>query len=917
MTKATTELIHELCEIIDENKYLLLSGGSAVGKTYLATEVANNCRLPEYNAQGKLSVQNAEYEVEAEIIPIHSAYTYEDFVCGISFASENGNINFEYRDKVFLLMLKEANQSWDIKSNKKYFLILDDIGRGSFSGILGNVLPLIEPHGNHKFCITMQDGTSLQIPPNFYIIATCSSLIEAIDHSNISTLRHFYHKEIIADYSYMSEGATNTYGEYDTSPNAMFNRVKRIIVENLRYRNQLSIIDRERYVIGHGVFQPRSVSLAVRHQVVPLLKQYLKENILDWSAKMGIDILEKMVTGEYTKDKSLSECSITKYRSDVTSAIFYSEDTTHKPIVNLVFRIKTQGLMSDDDISNLILFNPGVLIRKSGTLNGVVRDFPSPAYLFVRRSERDIYSYGTTITKDGSAKRPRYFYSSNISDTISIKGVEYASAAEMQPKEYTRWSEDLNSDFYVNERGSSSPNSIMFRILRSYYNCLITHYSNYLSIFPNDKNIFHLKTFAEAEFEELIRKIKLIGSGSDEANVNLERNRQFREAIGQLTLLWADVGDTINWNGQPIKVEGVYKVDTLNSYKDYSKAMETLGIHQMILQGPPGTSKTYSAREFLKFIGKGIENDDFLTDDELDSLQIKNYGDEVAFSTWKENNPGESPSIAWDIVQFHPSYGYEDFVRGIEVSTVRSADGSTSNISYDTVNKVLGKIADLATKEDNKNTKFILVIDEINRANLATVFGELIYGLEYRGQSVATPYMVNTSSKIKLPENLYIIGTMNTADKSIGGIDYAIRRRFLFFSLLPNKEIILSYNINSGDSEETRTAQLLCNQKAACLFEAVGRLFDQGNLNAEYYKDDVQIGHTYFLVNSEEQLYLRFKYQILPILKEYHKDGMFQFENQGTNDGFGDLINCISGVINIHSDDEKIHEVFDKLISEN
>ena len=95
MTNATINLIHELCEIIDVNKYLILSGGSAVGKTYLALEVAKNCRLPEYKSQGALSVPDAEYEVETEIIPIHSAYTCEDFVCGISFVSENGNINFE------------------------------------------------------------------------------------------------------------------------------------------------------------------------------------------------------------------------------------------------------------------------------------------------------------------------------------------------------------------------------------------------------------------------------------------------------------------------------------------------------------------------------------------------------------------------------------------------------------------------------------------------------------------------------------------------------------------------------------------------------------------------------------------------------------------------------------------------------
>lgn len=132
------------------------------------------------------------------------------------------------------------------------------------------------------------------------------------------------------------------------------------------------------------------------------------------------------------------------------------------------------------------------------------------------------------------------------------------------------------------------------------------------------------------------------------------------------------------------------------------------------------------------------------------------------------------PDVAWDIVQFHPSYGYEDFIRGIKVSTKPGSD----TILYETVNKVLGNIAELAKK--HKKTKFFLIIDEINRANLATVFGELIYGLEYRTEPVATPYSVNNNNRISMPDNLYIIGTMNTADKSIGGIDYAIRRRFHF-----------------------------------------------------------------------------------------------------------------------------------------
>ena len=129
------------------------------------------------------------------------------------------------------------------------------------------------------------------------------------------------------------------------------------------------------------------------------------------------------------------------------------------------------------------------------------------------------------------------------------------------------------------------------------------------------------------------------------------------------------------------------------------------------------------------------------------------------------------------LIQFHPSYTYEDFVRGIVVEV------SNGQPAYIVKNKVLAEFAEKAI--DNPKAKFVLIIDEINRANLSSVLGELIYALEYRGQSVNTLYELDGEREIKLPNNLFIIGTMNTADRSVGHIDYAIRRRFAFESVLP------------------------------------------------------------------------------------------------------------------------------------
>lgn len=916
MTNATQNLINELSQIIDENKYLLLSGCTGVGKTYLASEVVNNCLKAEYNSQGKLSNGKNLYDYELEFVPIHPSFSYEDFVSGISITTEDGNVIFKHEDKLLLSLLRRANKSWHNKDEKKYFLILDDIGRGVISGILGDVLPMIEPHGECAYKVKVEGTESVWLSPNVYIIATKSTTVEAIEQFNYGFFRHFYERSIENDYRYMDDGASTSYSDYDISANAMYYRARRIVVDNIRHRFQISATERDKYVIGHGIYKADGTTMLVRYQVVPMLKQYVKDGILDKTAKVSIDALQKLVEGRYSKDVSFADngrIAIKKKGIDATS--FKEQGLTHQPLVNLVSRIKEQGLIDDSDIIQGIMFNPQVLVRKKSKLDKVERTFPSPGYLYIERKNRDVYTYGTTIDSKGKAKRPRFFYSGNKDDIIVVDGIDYAIASEMQPKEYTRWYEDLDSGKDENERYSSSPNSMMFRILRSYYRALEQHYAAYLAEYPEDNNVERLKAYASQEYKWLVSESrKLHPEISDEADVNAKANIEFRDIISRLTLFWKNIGETITVGGQTITVEGVYKVDNRRKYEEYSRAMETLGIHQMIMQGPPGTSKTYSAREYLKFIGRS-DDSTILTDDSLDSFQIKSYSHDKSLSQWTEQNPGKAPQIAWDIVQFHPSYGYEDFVRGIEVSTVRSADGEKSSVSYDTVNKILGEMAEVASRPEYKDTKFFLVIDEINRANLATVFGELIYGLEYRGKSVATPYTVENSNKVVLPDNLYILGTMNTADKSIGGIDYAIRRRFLFFSLLPNKKTILEYKIDKLEDADERKVQQEINEKAAMLFEHIEELFNADNLNNEYYRDDVQIGHTYFLVSSVDQLYLRFRYQMLPILREYYKDGMFQFDRpEVENDAWAGLLGCITGEIDINTDEDKVKNIFEKLI---
>ena len=380
---------------------------------------------------------------------------------------------------------------------------------------------------------------------------------------------------------------------------------------------------------------------------------------------------------------------------------------------------------------------------------------------------------------------------------------------------------------------------------------------------------------------------------------------------------------------------------------------------QIILQGPPGTGKTREAKRIAQaLLGLG----------ENDSLE----GNEQ-----------------FKLIQFHPSYSYEDFVRGI----VAKPNEEGSGIVYTAENKILGAFAkeafnnwhkaqqstqtlkedevfeafiehikeELAQSEDYKyplteavylfdaddkrfkykgdnwevhsnglnmnyaeikriiesgvrdrqgvtklttiggqarqhasyflrivekyyefreNYKptvdkiplknYVLIIDEINRANLSAVLGELIYALEYRGEAVQSMYAIEGENNLILPPNLYIIGTMNTADRSVGHIDYAIRRRFAFVNVLPK-----DLTNELGDQFESE------------LFAKVTNLFNT-NLSPEFKKEEVQLGHSYFITKNTP-IDFRWEYEIKPILLEYVKDGILAGE--GIETTINNLIN--------------------------
>ena len=235
---------------------------------------------------------------------------------------------------------------------------------------------------------------------------------------------------------------------------------------------------------------------------------------------------------------------------------------------------------------------------------------------------------------------------------------------------------------------------------------------------------------------------------------------------------------------------------------------------QVILYGPPGTGKTYVAKKFARYF-------------------VDQTGGEL------------------ELVQFHPSYSYEEFIEGIRPETSGQA------ITYSVKPGIFLQFCERARK--NRTARYVMIIDEVNRGSLPRIFGELLYLLEYRGSEdrVRLPY---SNDRFGIPPNVYIVGTMNTADRSIALVDHALRRRFYFIETKPNPELLRSWLEANGKETLTWTADLL---------ELVNKQLQQHQISWHLH-----VGHSHFMIKdpkklSEDRVSLIWQHAIMPMLAEY------------------------------------------------
>lgn len=324
--------------------------------------------------------------------------------------------------------------------------------------------------------------------------------------------------------------------------------------------------------------------------------------------------------------------------------------------------------------------------------------------------------------------------------------------------------------------------------------------------------------------------------------------------------VWGDYIETL----KALKKRKQESRNILDSYSrivEQDKLNDVLFTRNQILYGPAGTGKTYNTiNEALSIVYK-IQKDTLkeIIQKELESRKIPISNEKIReemnqrFNEYLKSTDKQIAQIGF--VTFHQSYGYEDFVEGIKVKEVNG------QLKYPVEAGVFKRFCKSA--KDNPTENYVLIIDEINRGNISKIFGELITLIEESKRadqleelSVTLPY---SNEQFSVPNNLYIIGTMNSSDRSLTSVDIALRRRFDFIEMMPEPNVLKDIQITDYKDINVKAILETMNKRIQVLLDR-----------------DHCIGHAYFISlkndASLEKLMKIFEKKIIPLLQEYFFD---------------------------------------------
>ena len=280
----------------------------------------------------------------------------------------------------------------------------------------------------------------------------------------------------------------------------------------------------------------------------------------------------------------------------------------------------------------------------------------------------------------------------------------------------------------------------------------------------------------------------------------------------------------------------VMKQNGINEFDKGNVALNT------ILYGPPGTGKTFNTLAYAVAI---------CNDENVEDVKGKMQKD---YKSVKEDYDNLKKNGRIEFVTFHQSYGYEDFIEGIRPIV----DDESSGLKYEKYQGVFKKFCEKAENDEKQN--YVFIIDEINRGNISKIFGELITLIEPSkrlGEKESMKVTLPCSGdEFGVPNNVYILGTMNTADRSIAMMDTALRRRFNFVEMMPDTSE--SSPLNGKIIEGIDICKMLMTI----------------NKRIEYlYDREHTIGHAFFIgINDFAGLSSVFRNKVIPLLQEYFYD---------------------------------------------